>query len=374
LRTVPVIHDITKDIEELCPEAIVLDFTNPQGTSMLSSIQAAPKVQSIGLCHEYHYIGTKKFANFLNSCGITIAPEKKFKILYGGVNHFSWITEFEYDGKDIYPQMREKANQAYKSGKFGRPYNFYLLKKYDYFCYVEDRHITEFLPQYYNYFNHWQKPFGITDLRNVQTINLQRTFVYSIYKLAQKSTSRWIIKLFVRPWEGGEKAMLMLKDKERNIQRHHVCNILNNGTISNLPDNCIIEVPAYFKDEKLYPAIRGQLPKSINDLVRPHAENQQLIVNAALSGNPEDLLKALLTDPMCQFIEDEDKIEDMMLNLLYYEREWLPIFSESIPSYSELLKRRFHVKIKELITRKTARVEKYAPDQSLLAKSWPRVP
>jgi alpha-galactosidase len=374
LRTIPSMVDMIRDIAELCPSAIVLNYTNPQGTLMLGILQAEPRVQSIGLCHELFYIASKKFARFLKDCGLDSSTNKKFEIIYGGLNHFAWITKFEYDGKDIYPMIREKAEYAYKTKKYGRPYNYYLLKRHGFLNYVEDRHITEFLPHYYNYFNHWEKPFGITELRDVQHINLERKVVYTLFRLGQKSTNRWIIKLFIRPMEGGEKALMMVKDMEREIHRHHVCNVLNNGAIPSLPDNCVVEIPAYFKDGKICPAKIGSLPNPINEMVKIQAENQQLVVNAALSGDSEDILKALLADPMCQFIEDNDKIEDMMWNLLFYERKWLPNFAESIPSYEEILKRKYHVKKKELLLRKNARKEKYAPDESLKTKAWPNVP
>ncbi len=374
VRTVPVIYEMLKDINELCPNAIVLNYTNPQGTTMLGAKQAAQNVQSIGLCHEFFSMGTKKFARFLHFCGVELAKGKEIKLLYGGLNHFAWVTKFEYDGKDIYPQMREKAKEAYETGKFGRPYNYYILDKYGYLNYVEDRHITEFLPRYYNYFNHNDKPFGITPLRNVMSINRQRRFVYSAFRLLNWRTSAWIIKFGLRPMAGGEKALMMVKDLVRNIPRHHVCNVINNGTIPSLPDNCIIEVPAYFKNGNLIPAKIGALPGLINDWVKVHAECQQLVVDASLSGDPEDLLKALLADPMCQFIEDDEKIEDMMWNLLYYQADWLPNFSESILSHRDLLKRKYIVKKKELITHKIAQKEKYSPKESIRAKSWPNVP
>lgn len=371
LRTVPIMHEILKDIEELCPNATVINYTNPMGTTMLGALQAAPKVQSIGLCHEFFYMGSNQFAKFLRDCGVATSTQKNFTLLYGGLNHFAWVTRIEYDREDIYPQMREHAEYAYKTGKYGRPYNYYMLKKTGYLNYVEDRHVTEFLPEYYNYFNHWQKPFGITALRDVQNIHLERTFVYLLIHLLQKRTSSWLIKLILRPMEGGEKALMMAKDKENNVSRQHVCNILNKGIIPSLPDNCIIEIPCYFKDRKINPAKRGSLPNPINDLVKLHAKNQQLVVNAALSGDLNDLMKALMADPMNAFIEDEEKIETMMRNMLYYERQWLPKFAESILPYNELKRGKYFIGKAELRTRKEARKEKYTPDLRLKSKSWP---
>ncbi len=371
IRTIPIIYDIMRDIEALCPNSIVFNYTNPQGTSILSSYQAAPKVQSIGLCHEFFYIGSKEFARYLKYCGIKVTPENRFKILYGGVNHFSWIQEFRYGEKDIYPLLREKAFEGYKSKKFGRPFNFYLLNKSGLLNYVEDRHVAEFIPQYYNFFNHNERPFGITKLRDVQKINFERHLIYSIFKLANISTSRWIIKLFIRPWAGGEKALMMIKDKEQNVLRHHVSNVLNKNIIPSLPENCIIEVPAFFHDNQIKTPPMGSFPKDIQELIKIHAENQQLVVNAAISGRPEDLLKALLADPMCKFIEDDDKIEAMMWNMLHYERKWMHNFTESIPTHEDLKKMHYHIEKSELRTQERAIQEKYVPDPSLKKKSWP---
>jgi len=373
IRTIPVMIQIMRDINELCPEATVLNYTNPQSTIMLSAFQTAPKIQSIGLCHELFHIGSKKFARFLKKCGLDLSDKQKLKILYGGLNHFSWIIKFEQNGNDLYPKLRENAEYAYRTGKYGRPFNYYLLKKFGYYCYVEDRHVAEFIPQYYNYFNHLQKPFGITKLRDVSRVNLERKLVYSGYKLLEKRTSNWIIKLFLRPWEGGEKALMMAKDQEKDIPRHHVCNVINKGIISNLPDNCIVEIPCYFKDKLIHPVKIGALPNSINKDIKIHALNQQKIVDSAICGDPDSLLKALLADPMCQFIEDEEKVEALMWNMLYYERKWLPLFSESIPTYRDLLKLNYFVKKEELISYKHARKTKYVPNELHQAKSWPYV-
>lgn len=372
IRTIPFMVDFLKDINELCPNAFVLNYTNPQGTLMLSAFQAAPSVQMAGLCHEIFYLKHKKFGRFLRSCGVIPSEKKEFKLSYGGLNHFAWIKKLEHGGKDIYPEMREKAEQAYNSGNYGRPFNYYLLKKYNYFCYVEDRHVAEFMPQYYNFFNYNQMPFGIK-FRNVKDVKRQRTMLYSLLKWANKRRNHWIIKLVARPMEGGERALLMAKDKENNYQRQHVTNVLNNSIIPSLPDNCVVEVPCYFKDGKIFASKVGPLPNEINNIIKTHAENQQLVVDAALSGDPNDVLRALLADPMCQFIEDDEKIEAMMWNMLYYQKKWLPKFSESLPSIIELNTSKYKIDIKELKTKELARMEKYIVNPSLKGKAWPQV-
>lgn len=372
VRTIPTIVAMIKDIEELCPDATILNYTNPQGTIVLSALQAAPKIQSIGLCHEFFYVGTKKFGKFLDYAGVDMWAENKFRIIYGGVNHFSWMTDVKYGGEDIYPKMRDAARYGYESGDFHRPFNYYLLDQYDYFNYVEDRHVAEFIPKYYNYFNYQDEPFGIK-LRNVYHIHMQRTNVYKVIRWAIKRRNHWFLKLFTRPMEGGEKALMMAKDKERNYPRHHVCNVLNKGRIPNLPNNCIIEVPCYFQDHLIQTPDIGPLPKEINKWVKVHALNQQLVVDAAISGKKEDLLKALLADPMCQFIEDNDKIEEMMESMLFYERKWLRKFSESIPSQRDIENLKHPVVKSDLGSYQNAIKTKFAPESSLKQEAWPQV-
>ncbi|MHA1804121.1 MAG: family 4 glycosyl hydrolase, partial [Promethearchaeota archaeon] len=235
IRTIPIFNDIIKDIKELCPQGIVFNYTNPQGTIILSSHQIAPQIQAIGLCHEFFYIGSKEFIRFLTWCGINIKPKDNIKIIHGGLNHFAWITEFTLENENIYPKIQEKAFEAYRSGKFGRRFNFYLLHQHGLLNYVEDRHVAEFMPHYYNYFNYKQRPFGITRLRDVQRLNFYRHLVYSIYKMANRNVNRWLYKFLIRPWTGGEKALRMIESKEQNLPRHHVSNIINKNIISFLP-------------------------------------------------------------------------------------------------------------------------------------------
>ena len=166
----------------------------------------------------------------------------------------------------------------------------------------------------------------------------------------------------------------MVKDRESGLKRHHVSNIINKNIIPSLPENCVVEVPAYFVDNKIKTPYIGSFPSPINELIKIHAKNQQLVVDAAQTGNPGDLLKAFLADPMCKFIEDDDKIEALMWNLLYYERNWLQNFSEAIPSYQDLQKMNYHVEKKELSNLNHARREKYPLDSSLKKKAWPYTP
>lgn len=163
--------------------------------------------------------------------------------------------------------------------------------------------------------------------------------------------------------------MQMTIDWKFNVPSRHVVNIPNNGLIPNLPRNCIVEVPGYFDNGKMKGVPVGNLPSEIAEIVRTHAENQRPIVEAALKGDKDLLLKAMLSDPMCQFIEDPDAIEDMMNLMLYYQRRWLPNFEDILRE--EELKNRHWIDPEELATREQASKVKYPPREALKAKAWP---
>lgn len=371
LRCVPVVVDIVRDVAELCPDAPLLNYTNPQAGIVLAARQAQPAVQTIGLCHEL-FGGMKTIFKFLQKLGRV--PKKTdetwedLDITYAGVNHFAWLLSCAYHGTDVYAEIR--ANAAGGGKLAGRPYNFHLLQGHGYFPYPGSRHLAEFLPEYYNYFNHRHaaKYWGMPKLRNVKLLRRLRHMALWGYRRVAKGH---LLRL-VKPTKKGERAIEMTIDHRDSNPTPHVVNLPNTGQrlVSNLPENCVLEVPGRFRDGTIEGDGAGPLPGSIHPLVQVHAANQQKFVDAALSGDPDQLLAALLADPMCAFIEDPDSVEDMMYHMLYYEREWLPAFAESVPSYEDLQKRKQFVSKEDLRKKRRARKVQYPPKPSLRVKAY----
>ncbi|MCS7120739.1 MAG: hypothetical protein RMJ07_05970 [Nitrososphaerota archaeon] len=367
LRCIPVFADIIRDAYDICPKAVVLNYTNPMSTLVLTAYTVAPNLQTIGLCHEL-FGGMRVIQELMRQNGYEISSWEELEITYGGINHLGWLMTCKFGGEDIYPLIRDKAPECFKTGFLGRALNFYLLMKHGLYPYPGSRHVAEFIPKYYNYFNYLQSPFGIVKIRDVEALDLGH---------------KWTVLRFVamaRPWykdrlptpdEGGEKAMAMTVDWKFGLGRQYVVNIPNSGLVSNLPSNCIVEVPGYFDKGRIRGVKVGKLPRDIAKIVDVPASNQRNIVEAALRGDKDLLLKALLKDPMCSFIEDPGLIEDMMNVMLYYQRKWLPRF-EDIPGVEELKKRRW-VEPWELQTREEALKVKYPPRMDLQSKSWPNI-
>jgi len=365
LRCIPVVTEIAKDMNQTCPKAVLLNYSNPMSTLILATRTAAPKVQSIGLCHEL-FGGMQTVYALMRINGYDIESWEDMDITYGGLNHLGWLMTCHYRGEDVYPLLREKQEECVKTDFSGRGFNFYILGKYDLFPYPGSRHVAEFIPRYYNYFNYLQSPFGITVIRDVQELDLSHKWTVLLFAAMSKE---WYKKRLPTPNEGGERAMVMTTDWKFNVPNRHVVNLPNDGLIPNLPRDCVVEVPGYFTNGKMTGVPVGPLPAEIAKVARTHAENQRPIVKAALQGDKEALLTVLLNDPMCGFIEDSDAIEDMMNLMLYYQKMWLPNF-EQIPNEGQL-KRRRCIGPEELATKELALKVKYPPKEALKTKAWP---
>jgi alpha-galactosidase len=246
-----------------------------------------------------------------------------------------------------------------------------LLEKTGYFPYPGPRHVAEFLPYYYNAFNHEKKNqcryWNFPSIRDVSWINMERHLAYAFFRLMALGAFP-----VPGPRKEGEWAMEMTLDWRRDSPTEYVVNIPNNGTVAGLPDNCIIEVPGYFKSGQILPLKTVNLPKKLIEYLRPHCEQQSLTVKAALASDPDLVVKAMLHDPMNKWIEDDDRIEYLTKLMLCYEQDWLPKAWKSwIPRREELKKSKYWISPIELSMSGIAFVgKKFLPREELRKKAF----
>jgi alpha-galactosidase len=325
LRTDPACADIAIDMKKLCPKAPLLNYTNPNSTCTLAGRTAAMDVDFIGLCHEL-FGGMKLIKRYYNSKQHkNIKQWQDMDIQYAGINHFGWITKFEYNGEDLTPLLKKDAHklvlEKFHNIDSANAFNFHLLEKYDCFPYPGARHVAEFIPEYYNYFNreiqcpYWKFPL----IRSVGAVNNQRHLAYFGFNLWAKG-----LLPALGPRQSGELAIEMIRDGYHNKPTEYVVNLPNKGIVPELPEDCIVEVSGQFKEGVMTPIKTIHLPHAVAELIKPHAIQQRLTVDAALGNKYELVLKAMLHEPMCSFIEDDDKIEYITKLMLYYEQKWLP--------------------------------------------------
>jgi alpha-galactosidase len=375
LRSAPVCAAVAEDMKKLCPKAPLLNYTNPVSSCTLAARTVAPDLQFIGLCHEL-FNGMKVLRRFYNErAKKSIKHWRDMHVEYAGLNHFGWLTRIEYKGEDLYPVLRKNAHQLVLDRFRGRDaangFNFHLLEKTGCFPYPGARHVAEFLPEYYNAFNHEKRDqcpyWSFPSIRSVWRVHAERRLVYSAFRLWAKG----IIPL-PGPKKEGEWAMEMTIDWRRNRPTEYVVNIPNKGTMPDLPDNCIVEVPGYFSDGEMRPLKKIHVPRRVASYLSPHCEQQLLTVRAALGNDPDLVAKAMLHDPMNRWIEDDEKIEYLTKLMLFYEQKWLPTrWKGWIPKKEELKKSKYWVPPTELSTKGNAfLVKKFPPKKDLQSKAF----
>ncbi|MHA1846753.1 MAG: hypothetical protein ACTSXU_03835, partial [Promethearchaeota archaeon] len=349
---------------------------NPQGSIVMAARTKAPSVQYIGLCHELLGGALTLWGTILFH---TLYWPRSYNVVmdqmeYAGINHFAWVTKFEINGRDLYPILRKKARKLTLKRRFNHGFNFHLLERYGYFPYPGSRHVAEFMTDYYNYFNYevqspyWKFPV----VRDVAKLDADRRKKYAKFEKMANGDLR-----VPGPIKVGERAMEMTLDWRDGIETRHVVNIPNTHPdypkiVPELPDDCIVEVPGYFNNGKIVPVKTIHLPREIAELVRPHAEQQRYTVKASLGNDLDTIVKAMLHDPMANWIEDDDKLEYLTKLMLYHEKEWLPEpWQEWIPTRDELEHSKWWVSKKDISRENDAYLKvKFPPDASLKKKAF----
>ncbi|MDU5020908.1 MAG: alpha-glucosidase/alpha-galactosidase, partial [Clostridiales bacterium] len=280
LRTIPVMLDFAKDIEEVCPDALLLNYTNPMSMITLAMIKGT-KVKTVGLCHSVQTCASDLLSKLnMSTEGIS------YKI--AGINHMGWLLEITKDGKDLYPEIKKRAKTL---GKHDDMIRFELMKQFGYYVTESSEHNAEYLPYFiknthpefiekYNIpldeyprrcisqIENWDK--CKKDLVNNEEINHERTKEYASYIMEAIETGR--------PYTFGG-------------------NVLNTGLITNLPNDCCVEVTCLADKNGITPCYVGELPIQLAALNRTNVNVQLLTVEAALTRNKDYIYYAAMLDP-----------------------------------------------------------------------------
>jgi len=300
LRVIPPILDICEDIHKICPKAFFINYSNPMSRICLAIKRRFPLLKFVGLCHEFHH-------HTLFASLILDTPLSNLKFIGGGLNHFGVFLDIRYQdtGKDAYPDIREKGPSHIPTIKTWDGTNLmaYILEKYGYLPYTTDSHYGEYI--------HWA--WEIADLVGV------RRFKESYRKFIAYQGNK-IKKLIER----GKGARLVKPDVERAIpiiegiltdDNHEELsvNLPNDGVITNLPHDLVVECPATVNKDGLHAIKLGDYPKGLAGLLRNQASVQDLVVETVLTKSKEIALQALLADPVVDsYTQAEALLEEML--------------------------------------------------------------
>ena len=321
LRTLPIFAELALAVKEFCPNAWVINYTNPMTACLRALYTVFPEIKAFGCCHEV-FGAQKLLAQMLEDVHGVKAERRDININVLGINHFTWIDEARYGGADLIPLYRDMAEARYDEGYAkGKDTNwmndsfasanrvkFDLFRRYGYIAAAGDRHLAEFCPgKWYlgdpDTVRGWR--FGLT------TVDWR----VDDFKRRQKRRERILNgEEELKPAASGEEGHLLMKalmglgDTVSNV------NLPNTGQISNLPVGAVVETNALFRAGVVRPIVSGAVPGNILSMLQPHVSNQETTVRAALECDEKLAFSVFANDPLVDIgLQDARELFEAMI-------------------------------------------------------------
>ena len=314
LRTIPVIRDILRDMEEVCPHAIILNYVNPMAMLCMAINQISPGMKMVGLCHSVQ--GTaEQLANDLNE---NIEDVDYF---CAGINHMSFYLRFEkkQNGikQDLYPRLKEIAEQG--SMPKDNLVRYEMLKRLGFFVTESSEHFSEYTP--------WFIKRDRPDLIEKFNIPLDEYITRCEKQISEWDEQRVSLEnknQSIEVCQSHEYAASIINGLENGKEVTINGNVSNEGLIDNLPGNISVEVPCLINTNGIQPARVGALPTHLAALMMTNINVQQLTVEASLSGKKEHVYHAAMLDPHTAAELSVDEIWHLVDDLLEAHGEMIP--------------------------------------------------
>jgi alpha-galactosidase len=306
LRTIPVLNAIAKDMEQLCPQAVMLNYTNPMSMLCWAWFASSP-VPIVGLCHSVQYT-TEQISDYAG------VPYDEVTYLGAGINHVAWILRFEHNGEDAYPLL----HRAIAEGRIPDEdlVRAELCKRLGYFVTESSEHNAE-------YSAHFIPHAGEVERLHIPLDEYVRR---SEANLGEFEAMREQLRRG-EPFEierSNEYASLIIHAIETGRPQVIYGNVRNDDLITNLPAGCCVEVPCLVDKNGVQPTRIGALPPQLAGMSRQHVAVQELTVRAALEGRREHVYHAAMLDPLCAATMPLDRIWSMVDDLIAAHGARLP--------------------------------------------------
>jgi alpha-galactosidase len=318
LRTIPVMLDITRDMERYCPNATLLNYTNPMAM-LCRALQRSSSIRLTGLCHSVQ--GTAMMlANWIG------APYKEVTYTCAGLNHMAWYLKYEWNGEDAYPLIRKAVTErpeVYNE----EPVRNEMFLHLDYYVTESSGHNSEY--------NAWfrKRPDLIEKYCTHGTGWNPGEYAY-ILKEYQDAENTW--KEEARKWfaagtpieleRGEEYAAYIINALMGGEPFTFNGNVPNTGLVTNLPENACVEVPVWVSRKGFEPVHVGALPPQCTTLTSLTAQIEEMAVEAALSGDPRLVFQAIAYDPLTSAVLSLAEIETMVNQMFAQNKDYLGYF------------------------------------------------
>jgi alpha-galactosidase len=309
-RHIPVLLDICRDMEKLCPDAWLLNYCNPM--AMITwAINDYTKIKTVGLCHSVQSTATQ-LAKYMG------VPAEEVSYWVAGINHMAWFLELKWKGKDAYPLLREKfKDPSVYSGPeahWAGPdvVRAEILKGFGYFVTESSMHMGIYVP----YFA--KRPDLIEKFKLVGRglAGRERAKEDEVFKQQIDSD-------FVFPTKhSGEYGSMIIRSMETGIPLRINCNVMNRGLITNLPQGSCVEVPCLVDKKGVSPCYVGDLPPQLAALNRTNIAVQQLAVQGIIEKNKTKMFQAVLLDPLTSAVTTIDETRQLVDEMFKIEKQY----------------------------------------------------
>ena len=347
LRTIPVMLDFAQTMEEVCPDVLFLNYTNPMAM-LCMEMNRATAIKTVGLCHSVHNTAAD-IAHWLD------IPFEEVNFLCGGINHVAFMLRYERDGEDLYPALRQFAAE-HREPAWERV-RFELLRRFGYFVTESSEHFSEYVPWFIkpgrdDLIQKFNIPLDEyparcedqisdwSDFRDALTasdpealpryqearrgrlhgMDARRIAVVEKEDPALAASMREVA-LAERQEEqssdhSGEYGTLIIHSIETGQPRLVYGNVTNRSSIANLLQPCCVEIPCLVDRNGVQPTVVGTLPPQLTALMQTNINVQELTVEASLTGNREHVYQAAMLDPHTAAELDPEQICSLVDELL----------------------------------------------------------
>ena len=316
LRTIPVMDDFAKDMAEVCPDALLINYTNPMAMLTGYMLQYTP-IKTVGLCHSVQVCSE----SLLKSLGMEDKLEGR-KELIAGINHMAWLLEIkDKNGVDLYPEIKSKVDEYIANPDNRDKVRMDYIRNFGYYCTESSEHNAEYNPFYIK-----SKYPELIEKFNIPLDEYPRRCVNQIdaWKKEYKELCEKGVKEHVR---SHEYASWIMQSIVENTPYQIGGNVLNTGhLISNFPENACVEVPCLVNGNGITPCHVGELPLQCAAMNMSNINVQLLTIEAAKTHKKEHIYQAAMMDPHTASELDIDTIKKMVDELIEAHGNYLPEF------------------------------------------------
>lgn len=343
LRTIPVLLDMCRDMEAVCPDATLLQYVNPMAMLMWA-VGRASKIRSVGLCHSIPHTA----ATLARDVGV---PFEEINYTAAGINHVAFLLRLEHNGEDLYPRVQ----QVLEDGRVpdDNRVRYEMFKRLGYFVTESSEHFSEYVPYFIKrdrpdlierfnipldeYLHRCQLQIKVWGMMREKIENPAYDQTAAFHQaLEDAPVTPAMVRAMVNTFTGldmddirrsDEYAPQIIHSMETGQPRVIYGNVINHGLIDNLPQGCCVEVPCLVDKNGIQPTKVGLLPPQLAALMQTNVNVQALTVEAALTGKREHIYHAAMLDPHLSAELDLDQIWSLVDNLLDAHKVWLPAYT-----------------------------------------------